>query len=92
VSQYGQLKGALLLDGADVRARFQNVLKTRIESGAFMREFQAIEKELESHGENNPLDRLYIESAKTELGVAEANVFKRLGLGVKATGVVSGNH
>ena len=92
VSQYGQLKGALLLDGADVRARFQNVLKTRIESGAFMREFQAIEKELETRGENNPIEQLYNESAKTDLGVAEAAVFKRLGLGVKATRTVSGNN
>jgi ketol-acid reductoisomerase len=92
VSQYGQLKGALLLDGTDVRARFQTVLKTRVESGAFMREFQAIEKELEVPGESNPLEQLYAQSAKSELGVAEDKVFKRLGLGVKTNGAVNGTH
>jgi hypothetical protein len=55
-----------------------------------MREFQAIEKELEVPGENNPLEQLYVESAKSELGVAEDKVFKRLGLGVKTNGAGNG--
>ena len=80
VSQYGQLKGATQLDGKDVRSRFQYVLQSRILSGAFMKEFQAIETELENKGPENPIEALYIESAKTELGVAEAGVLKRLGL------------
>jgi hypothetical protein len=46
---------------------------------------------LEKKGKVNPIEKLYFESAKSELGAAEARVFDRFGLG-KAVNGVSGVH
>lgn len=81
VSQYGQLTTALGIDGKDVRSRFEKVLHERIINGDFMKEFQGIEAELGKKGGDNPLERLYSESAKSGLAVAEASIFERMGTG-----------
>ena len=78
-SQYGQLTTALRTDGNDVRSRFEKVLHGRIISGDFMKEFQGIKVDLGKKGNDNPIERLYAESAKSGLAVAETNVFERVG-------------
>ncbi|GJJ08800.1 hypothetical protein Clacol_003019 [Clathrus columnatus] len=78
VSQYGQLKGALSLDGTAVRQHFKDILHNRVLNGKFAREFSKIEAELEIQGDDNPLEKLYKETEASELGQAEIRVRKRL--------------
>jgi len=84
VSQYGQLKGALSLDGTAARAHFQDILQNQILNGKFQREFSAIEDDLEKEGDANPLNRLYTEAEASELGQAEIRVRKALAASAKA--------
>lgn len=78
VSQYGQLNGALKLDGSAIRAHFKEILYNQVLNGKFQREFSAIEEDLEKEGEANPLNKLYTEHGKSELGEAEKRVRARL--------------
>jgi hypothetical protein len=47
-------------------------------NGKFCKDFSAIEEDLEKEGDANPLNRLYIEHGKSELGEAEQRVRARL--------------
>lgn len=78
VSQYGQLSGALNLDGTAVREHFRNILHNQILNGKFCREFSKIEEDLEKKGDDNPLNVLYAKSETSELGQAEKRVRERL--------------
>lgn len=78
VSQYGQLGGALKLDGAAAREHFKDILHNQVLNGKFCKEFSKIEDELEKEGEANPLNQLYAEHAKTPLVQAENRVRARL--------------
>lgn len=78
VSQYGQLNGALKLDGSALRAHFKDILYNQVLNGKFCKEFSAIEADLEKEGEENPLNRLYTEHGKSELAEAEQRVRSRL--------------
>jgi len=78
VSQYGQLNGALALDGVEMRKHFHDILHNQVLNGKFCREFSKIEAELEKEGDANPLNVLYAKSHDTELGQAEARVRSRL--------------
>ncbi|KAI0032749.1 IlvN-domain-containing protein [Vararia minispora EC-137] len=80
VSQYGQLNGALKLDGTAIRAHFKDILYNQVLSGKFQREFSQIEDDLEKEGDANPLNQLYSKSEETELGQGEKRVRARLGL------------
>jgi ketol-acid reductoisomerase len=80
VSQYGQLSGALKLDGTAIRAHFKDILYNQVLNGKFQREFTAIEEDLEKEGDANPLNVLYTKSEATELGQGEKRVRARLGL------------
>ncbi|KAF5374767.1 hypothetical protein D9758_000315 [Tetrapyrgos nigripes] len=71
VSQYGQLSGALALDGADARAYFKDILNNRVLNGKFCEEFSKIEDDLEKEGLENPLNELYRRAEATEMGQAE---------------------
>ncbi|KIP03955.1 hypothetical protein PHLGIDRAFT_110211 [Phlebiopsis gigantea 11061_1 CR5-6] len=78
VSQYGQLSGALKLDGSAVRAHFKDILYNQVLNGKFCREFSKIEGDLEKQDSSNPLEQLYVEHGKSELGQAEQRVRSRL--------------
>ncbi|KAF8585525.1 IlvN-domain-containing protein [Ramaria rubella] len=78
VSQYGQLKGALALDGVAARKHFQDILHNQVLNGKFAKEFSKIEAELEKTGNDNPLEVLYKQSEDSELGKAEIRVRERL--------------
>jgi len=78
VSQYGQLSGALALDGSNARAHFKDVLYNQVLNGKFCREFSRIEAELEKEGPENPLNELYRKSEESDLGQAEKRVRARL--------------
>lgn len=78
MSQYGQLSGALKLDGTALRSHFKDILNNQVLNGKFCKEFSAIEEDLEKEGDANPLNRLYAEHAKSELGEAEQRVRERL--------------
>jgi len=78
VSQYGQLSGALALDGAPVREHFRNILYNQILNGKFCREFSKIEADLELEGDANPLNQLYKKSEESDLAQAEKRVRSRL--------------
>ncbi|BFZ60905.1 hypothetical protein YB2330_001957 [Saitoella coloradoensis] len=78
VSQYGQLKGGLEQPSEPLRSEFKEVLYNRVLNGAFFKEFTAIEKRFELEGNENPLNALYAEYEKSELGVAETGVRERL--------------
>ena len=80
VSQYGQLNGALKLDGTAIRAHFKEILYNQVLNGKFQKEFTKIEDDLEKEGPENPLEQLYAKAAETELGVGEKKVRARLGL------------
>lgn len=80
VSQYGQLNGALKLDGTAIRAHFKEILYNQVLNGKFQKEFTAIEDDLEKEGPENPLAKLYAKAGETELGVGEKKVRARLGL------------
>lgn len=74
VSQYGQLNGALKLDGSAVRAHFKDILHNQVLNGKFCAEFSKIEDDLEKEGDANPLNQLYVEHGKSELAQAEQRV------------------
>ncbi|KAF8898783.1 Acetohydroxy acid isomeroreductase, catalytic domain-containing protein, partial [Infundibulicybe gibba] len=78
VSQFGQLSGALALDGTSARAHFKEILHNQVLNGKFCREFSKIEEDLEKDGPENPLNELYRRSGETELGQAEKRVRARL--------------
>ncbi|CCL99043.1 uncharacterized protein FIBRA_01052 [Fibroporia radiculosa] len=78
VSQYGQLSGALALDGVAVREHFKNILYNQVLNGKFCGEFSKIEADLEKEGDANPLNQLYKKSEETELVQAEKRVRARL--------------
>ncbi|KAI0068232.1 IlvN-domain-containing protein [Artomyces pyxidatus] len=80
VSQYGQLNGALKLDGSAVRQHFKEILHDQVLNGKFQKEFTHIEADLEKDGDANPLNRLYTITEQTELGQGEKRVRERLGL------------
>ncbi|KAH8120167.1 IlvN-domain-containing protein [Phellopilus nigrolimitatus] len=79
VSQYGQLSGALALDGTAIRKHFEDILHNQVLNGKFCREFSKIEAALEKEGDENPLNELYKRSEASELGQAEKRVRARLG-------------
>ncbi|TFY67130.1 hypothetical protein EVJ58_g1822 [Rhodofomes roseus] len=78
VSQYGQLSGALALDGTATREHFKNILHNQVLNGKFSGEFTKIEADLEKEGDENPLNVLYKKSEETELVQAEKRVRSRL--------------
>lgn len=78
VSQYGQLSGALALDGVAARAHFKEILYNQVLNGKFCKEFSKIEEDLEKEGAENPLNVLYAKSEASELGQAEKRVRDRL--------------
>lgn len=78
VSQYGQLSGALALDGSSVREHFKHILYNQVLNGKFCKEFSKIEEDLEKEGDANPLNVLYQKSEESELGQAEKRVRQRL--------------
>ena len=78
VSQYGQLNGALQLDGTAIRTHFKDILYNQVLNGKFCKEFSQIEQDLEKEGDANPLNRLYAEHGKSELAQAEQRVRARL--------------
>ncbi|KAG6885568.1 hypothetical protein C0993_012570 [Termitomyces sp. T159_Od127] len=71
VSQFGQLSGALALDGEAARKHFKDILYNRVLNGKFCEEFSKIEDDLEKEGPENPLNELYRRSEESELGQAE---------------------
>ncbi|PCH33685.1 IlvN-domain-containing protein [Wolfiporia cocos MD-104 SS10] len=78
VSQYGQLSGALALDGTAQREHFKNILYNQILNGKFCKAFSQIEADLEKEGDANPLNQLYKKSEESELVQAEKRVRARL--------------
>lgn len=78
VSQFGQLSGALALDGHATRDHFKHILHNQILNGKFCQEFSKIENALEKDGTDNPLHELYRRSEATELVQAEKRVRARL--------------
>jgi len=78
VSQFGQLSGALKLDGTSTREHFEHILNNQILNGQFCRDFSKIEEDLEKEGDANPLNVLYAKSEASELGQAEKRVRERL--------------
>jgi len=78
VSQFGQLSGALALDGRAARAHFKDILYNQVLNGKFCKEFSKIEADLEKEGTENPLHELYRKSEASELGQAEKRVRARL--------------
>ncbi|KAH8835311.1 IlvN-domain-containing protein [Flagelloscypha sp. PMI_526] len=83
VSQYGQLAGALKLDGSTARAHFKDILHNQVLNGKFQKEFSAIEADLEKEGSENPLNQLYEKHYASELGEAEKRVRARLAEALK---------
>ena len=80
VSQYGQLNGALKLDGSAARAHFKDILYNQVLNGKFQKEFSQFEDALERTDETNPLTQLYLKSEESELAQGEKRVRARLGL------------
>ena len=78
VSQYGQLDGALKLDGSAVRAHFKDILYNQVLNGKFCKKFSEIEQDLEKEGDANPLNQLYKAHEQSELAQAEQRVRARL--------------
>ncbi|KAF9568425.1 IlvN-domain-containing protein [Agrocybe pediades] len=78
VSQYGQLKGSLSLDGTSTRAHFSDILYNQVLNGKFSKELSQIEADLELEGPENPLNKLYQRAEQTELAQAEKRVRERL--------------
>ncbi|KAL0071862.1 hypothetical protein AAF712_000784 [Marasmius tenuissimus] len=78
VSQYGQLSGALALDGAAAREHFKKILHDQVLNGDFCKKFSQIEADLEKEGDENPLNVLYRKAEETELAQAEKRVKARL--------------
>jgi len=84
VSQYGQLSGALALDGTGVRNHFKDILYNQILNGKFTKHFTQIEEDLEKEGLDNPLNQLYKKTEDMELVQAEKRVRARLAELLKA--------
>ncbi|KAJ7597003.1 IlvN-domain-containing protein [Mycena floridula] len=80
VSQYGQLNGALALDGKETRAHFKDILYNQVLNGKFCQNFTNIADDLEKEGLANPLNQLYQKAEETEMGQAEKRVRSRLSL------------
>ncbi|EIN13794.1 IlvN-domain-containing protein [Punctularia strigosozonata HHB-11173 SS5] len=78
VSQYGQLNGALKLDGSAIRSHFKDILYNQVLNGKFCKEFSQIETDLEKEGDANPLNALYKQAEEGEMGQAEKRVRARL--------------
>jgi ketol-acid reductoisomerase len=78
VSQYGQLNGALKLDGSAIRTHFKDILYNQVLSGKFCKEFSQIENDLEKEDDTNPLNVLYKRADESEMGQAEKRVRARL--------------
>jgi len=78
VSQFGQLSGALALDGVATREHFKDILHNQVLNGKFCKEFSKIEADLEKEGPENPLHELYRNSEESELAQAEKRVRARL--------------
>ncbi|KAF8445900.1 IlvN-domain-containing protein [Boletus edulis BED1] len=78
VSQYGQLSGALALDGKAIRQHFEKILHGQILNGKFCEAFSLIADDLEKDGSANPLNELYRRSEEMELVQAEKRVRARL--------------
>ncbi|KAG6814061.1 hypothetical protein H0H92_003108 [Tricholoma furcatifolium] len=78
VSQFGQLSGALALDGKQTREHFKHILYNQVLNGKFCEEFSKIEEDLEKEGPENPLNELYRKTEESELGQAEKRVRARL--------------
>ncbi|CAA7265834.1 unnamed protein product [Cyclocybe aegerita] len=78
VSQYGQLSGALALDGAGARAHFKDILYNQVLNGNFCKEFSKLEADLEQDGPTNPINELYRRAEEMELAQAEKRVRHRL--------------
>ncbi|OBZ78667.1 RNA-binding protein rsd1 [Grifola frondosa] len=76
VSQYGQLSGALALDGTAIRSHFKEILYNQVLNGKFCKEFSQIEADLEKEGDANPLNVLYQKSEASELGQSEKRALK----------------
>ncbi|KAF8560323.1 NAD(P)-binding protein [Imleria badia] len=74
VSQYGQLSGALALDGKAMREHFVEILHQQILNGKFYEAFSLIEEDLEKDGNANPLNELYRRSEEMELVRSEKRV------------------
>lgn len=85
VSQYGQLKGALALDGVAAREHFKHILHNQVLNGKFANEFSKIEADLEKTGPENPLEELYTKTEQSELGQAEIRVRERLRVNAPAS-------
>jgi len=79
VSQFGQLRGALALDGVAARKHFKDILQNQILNGKFCKEFTEIADDLEKDGVANPLNELYRKTEECELAQAEKRVRERLG-------------
>ncbi|KAG6890370.1 hypothetical protein C0992_001960 [Termitomyces sp. T32_za158] len=71
VSQFGQLSGALALDGEAAKKHFKDILYNRVLNGKFCEEFSKIEDDLEKDGPENPLNELYRRAEESELSQAE---------------------
>ncbi|KIJ26122.1 hypothetical protein M422DRAFT_272815, partial [Sphaerobolus stellatus SS14] len=84
VSQYGQLSGALSLDGTAIRNHFKEILHNQVLNGKFAAAFAKIENDLEKEGPENPLEELYRKTEESELGQAEIRVRERLKEQLKA--------
>ncbi|KAG6890438.1 hypothetical protein C0995_008792 [Termitomyces sp. Mi166 len=78
IQQFGQLRGALALDGKEAREHFKHILYNQVLNGKFCEEFSKIEDDLEKEGPENPLNELYRKSEESELGQAEKRVRARL--------------
>ncbi|EKM82399.1 hypothetical protein AGABI1DRAFT_111035 [Agaricus bisporus var. burnettii JB137-S8] len=70
-SQFGQLNGALKLNGETAKRHFVDILYNQAE-------FSNLEDELEKEGDQNPLNRLYDRASDSALGQAEKRVRARL--------------
>lgn len=61
-----------------MRAHFKEILYNQVLNGKFCNEFSKIEEDFEKQDQSNPLEQLYAEHAKSELGQAEQRVRGRL--------------
>lgn len=77
-SQYGQLKGSMEVDVGQLKKEYKRVAEDRILSGAFAKEFMALDTE--GPGVEKALENLYEKAGQTELAEGEAKVRERLGL------------
>lgn len=78
VSQFGQLSGALALDGRAARAHFKDILENQVLNGKFARHLSSLEDRLEKDDAENPLNKLYQKAEELELVKAEKRVRQKL--------------